>query len=412
VAIEYDLYNVGSLDEIIGNENQVSRLREFARDINKGNKKMPLLIFGPSGVGKTAAAHLIAKENGWNVVELNASDYRDKETIETRLISAATSKSLFGAKNLILLDEIDEMAARFDKGAGAAIGNLINQTKNPIIFIANDMWDQSITFLRGKTDPIEFKRIMPDTTKRILGRLVDKFSLSANKMAIEMICNRANGDARSAINDLSVIIGSPDDDEITEVLGLRDKKIDVFNVLDKVFLSSTISAAQRAVTNTDLTNDMLIKWIDENIPKRYRYSEEMKAAFESLAYASMFATRAQRSQYYTYWRYMNVLMSAGVALAKTRYPDSRGGYSFPKVIKELSTTKGTRNQDKIIAAKLQRVFHSSIKRIIRNEMKVLSRNIAKQLKENKDSEQEIMDYLMSTYQLDEKEINYMLEHNS
>jgi replication factor C large subunit len=406
--MDYDLYKVDSLDEILGNEHSVSKMREFCRDVNKGAKRTPLLIFGPAGIGKTAAVHLLAKEFGWNVVELNASDYRDSESIEQRLLSAATSRTLFGGRNLILLDEIDETAARFDKGAASAIGNLINQAKNPIIFIANDMWDQSITFLRGKVDPIEFKKIMPDTTQRILTNLCRRLSLSANKTAIEMIAHRANGDARGAINDMSVIIGASDDDEITEVIGLRDRKIDVFNVLDKIFLTNTVSASLRAITTTDLTNDMLIKWVDENVPKRYRYSEEMKAAFDSLALASMFSTRALRSQYYTYWRYMNVLMSSGVALSKTHYPDSARGYSFPKVIKDLSGSKASRNQEKIIAKKLQRVFHSSIRKIINGEMKMLSSTIKQMIKESNDSEDEIRDYLMTTYLLEGKEIDYML----
>ena len=407
----YDLYNVDSLDDILGNEYPIVKLREFARDINAGIKKAPLLVFGPAGIGKSAAVHLLAKESGWNVVELNASDYRDKETIEERLISAATSRTLFGGKNLILLDEIDEIAARFDKGAGAAIGNLISQAKNPVIFIANDMWNQSITFLRGKTDPLAFKRVPSDTIEVVLTKLCRRFSIKENKTIIGMISNRANGDVRSAINDFSVVIGSEDNEDITEVIGLRDRKIDVYNVLDKIFLTNTMSGPLRAIANTDLPNDMLIKWIDENIPKRYMYSEEMKAAFDSLAYASIFATRAMRSQYYTYWRYMNVLMSSGVALSKKSYPNSRSGYSFPKVIKELSGSKSSRNQEKIIATKLQRTFHSSIRKIIKNEMRMLSRITAQMIKDDKNSKDEVFDYLMTTYLLEEKEIDFMLANN-
>ena len=409
--MSYDLYNVASLDDILGNEHPIAKLREFARDVNSGLKRTPLLIFGPPGIGKSAAVHLLAKENGWNVVELNASDYRDKETIEDRLISAATSRTLFGGKNLILLDEIDEIAAGFDKGAGSAIGDLIAHAKNPVIFIANDMWDQSITFLRGKTEAIAFKRVPIDTIEVVLMRLCNRFSLKANKTIISMIANRANGDVRSAINDFSAIIGSEENEDVTEVIGLRDRKIDVYNVLDKIFLTNSMSGPLRAIANTDLPNDMLIKWIDENIPKRYRQSSEMKAAFDSLAYASMFATRAMRSQYYTYWRYMNVLMSSGVALSKKKYPDSGSGYSFPKVIKELSGSKSSRNQEKIIAAKLQRSFHSSLRKIINNEMRMLARVTAKAIKESKESKNEVYDYLMAAYLLEEKEIDFMLANN-
>ena len=407
----YDLYNVESLDGILGNEHALSKMREFCRETNNGAKRAPLLIFGPAGIGKSASVHLLAKEYGWNVVELNASDYRDRESIENRLISAATSRPLFSSKNLILLDEIDEIAAGFDKGAGSAISTLISKSKNPVIFIANDMWDQSITFLRGKAEAVEFRRLSPDVVHRILLNLCKKFQIKANAASVQMIANRANGDARSAINDMSAIMGT-DDEEITEVVGLRDRKIDVFSVLDKIFLTNTVSASLRAVTNTDLTNDMLIKWIDENIPKRYSSGSELMAAFDSLSSASIFSTRAVRAQYYSYWRYMNVLMSSGVALSKMNYPYSRGGYSFPRVIKELSSSKASRNREREIALKLQRSFHSSIRRIIKNELVMLSATTSRLAKENGSLRGEIEDYLAFTYLLDKEEIDYMLNLNS
>ncbi len=405
-VINYDLYGVDSLDGVLGNEHQVAKLRTFAREINKGRACTPLLMYGPTGTGKSIAASLLAKENGWNIVELNASDYRDKETIANRMLSAATSRSLFGSKNLILLDEIDETSSGFDKGSGPAISNLITKSKSPMISIANDMWDQSISFLRGKTDPVEFRKLMPDTIQKILTRIVAKHQLGISKEVIDMISNRANGDARSAINDMSVLIGANED--ATEVIGLRDRKSDIFYALDRIFLTNTIAAPLRAVTGTDVTNDMLIKWLDENIPKRYASGDDMYAAFDSLSLASMFAHRAQRSQYYTYWRYMNVLMSSGVALAKRHLPESRVAYSFPRAIKELSGSKASRGQEREIAAKLQRTFHSSTSDIIRNEMRMLTKIIAKSIVEEKCTKEEAVEELARVYRLEEKEVEHML----
>ncbi|MDE1871175.1 MAG: replication factor C large subunit [Candidatus Micrarchaeota archaeon] len=407
MGIGYDLYDVGSLDEIIGNERQLRRMRDFSRDVNNGVRRQPLMVYGPPGTGKSVAVSLLARESNWNVVELNASDYRDRESIEGMLAAAATSRPIFGGRNLILLDEIDEIVSGFDKGAGAAIVSLIGKAKNPVIFTANNMWDQSITFLRNRVDAVEFKRLSPEMIERILTNLCRRFSISASKSVISMISNRANGDARSAINDMSAIMGSEDED-VTEAIGLRDRKKDVFNALDKIFLTNTISSSLRAIVNMDVTNDMMIKWIDENIPRRYTTSAELRDAFGSLSDATVFSTRAMRAQYYTYWRYMNVLMSSGVALSKGRYPSSMYGYAFPKVIKEMSVSKSSRGMEREIAAKLQRVFHSSIKRIVREEMRMLSRSAASSVKEGRCSKSELSDYLMSAYLLDEKETRYLL----
>ena len=404
MANEYNLYELGSIEELLGNEEAIQALESFSKDTEDGQSRKPLLIHGPSGIGKTAAAHLLALEHKWNVVELNASDYRDKETIERRLISASTSRTLFGKRNLIILDEIDELASGFDKGAAAAISNLINGSKSPIIFIANNMWDQNISFLRSKVEPVQFRKLSDSNVAKILSRVSKKLAIDVDKELVATIAARSNGDARSAINDLYVVMDSKRD--VIEVIGMRDRKIDVFAMLDKVFYSNTVLMPLIAISNTDLSNDMLISWLDENIPKRYLYAEDMYKAFDSLSSASMFATRAVRSQYYTFWRYMNVLMSSGVALAKNHYPDSKNRYSFPSVIKELSGSKGMRKDDKTIAKKLQRYLHLSVSRIVRVEMKIVAQNI-KKVMEN-DSKQ-AYESLMNTYQLEEKEVDYLVE---
>src|SRR3989344_4051287 len=69
-----------------------------------GAPPKPLLAYGPVGVGKTALAHAIASEFGWQLFEFNASDLRDAESVEQILSNAVSSSPLFGSRKLILID--------------------------------------------------------------------------------------------------------------------------------------------------------------------------------------------------------------------------------------------------------------------------------------------------------------------
>jgi len=53
-----------------------------------------VLISGPPGIGKTSAAKIICAQLGYEVVEQNASDTRNKSLIETAIKDLSTNKSL------------------------------------------------------------------------------------------------------------------------------------------------------------------------------------------------------------------------------------------------------------------------------------------------------------------------------
>ena len=239
-----------SLNDVLGNDECIAELRKFAADVKRGERRRPILIAGPPGVGKTMAAHMLAKEAGWNVIEMSASDYRNKEAIDKMLTAASQSRGLFGGRNVILLDEIDELAGKYDKGASTAISPIIRNSKNPIILIANDRWAQSISFLRMQVDNVDFKKLFPLTIAEIVKRFVKRTGVQITEEMVDAISHRANGDARSAINDAIVLNGAPAG--AVDIIGLRDKKTDVFATLDKIFFSNTYSAPLNAMASADV----------------------------------------------------------------------------------------------------------------------------------------------------------------
>src|SRR3989344_6603938 len=139
-----ETFSPKSTEEFIGNSEIVASAMQWADAWGKGKTQKPLLLWGQSGAGKTCLAMLLAKLNGWDLFELNASDFRSKEIIERLAGAAAMNASFSGNKRLVLFDEVDGLQAQ-DRGGAGAITQLLKESQNPVILTANDIYgDQKL----------------------------------------------------------------------------------------------------------------------------------------------------------------------------------------------------------------------------------------------------------------------------
>lgn len=92
-------YAPSQLGHICGNKGQVEKLQRWLHDWPKRREEKfskrgadgsggyrAVMIHGPPGIGKTTAAHLVAKLEGYDILEYNASDTRSKKQMEVGLI--------------------------------------------------------------------------------------------------------------------------------------------------------------------------------------------------------------------------------------------------------------------------------------------------------------------------------------
>ena len=77
--------------------------------------KKGVILHGAPGTGKTSLAYAIAFELDAEILELNASDLRNKQKVAEIIGPASRQKSLFKKNKILLIDEVDGISAR-DRG--------------------------------------------------------------------------------------------------------------------------------------------------------------------------------------------------------------------------------------------------------------------------------------------------------
>ena len=318
--------------------------------LSQWKRKMPekkaALLYGPPGCGKTSAVEAIANELGFEVLELNASDYRKGSDIRSIAYRAAVQRSLFGRGKIILLDEVDGISPVADSGALDAILELVKATRNPVIMTANDPWAPQLRPLREVVLMIEFKKLSKTHIIKVLERICVSEKLKCDRAALNYIAERSEGDLRSAINDLQAIAegyGYVSLELVKTVLRPRDRERNPFDTLRHLFMSKYTWQAKQALMQTDLSYDELVEWLNENIPNQITDIEDLWRAYEALSRADVYLGRIVKSGSWDLLAYAMDLMGPGVALSRKNDPRFRWvKYRFPQKILMLSKTKEVR----------------------------------------------------------------------
>ena len=104
MEIFIEKYKIKTLKDIIGHDEAIRELRNFINNFPNVKRKA-VIMHGTIGVGKTSAVHVLANELDYEIKEVNASDFRDRESIEKIVGENSKQKSLFNKGKIILIDE-------------------------------------------------------------------------------------------------------------------------------------------------------------------------------------------------------------------------------------------------------------------------------------------------------------------
>ncbi len=335
---------------------------EGIKNWKKGSK--PLLLHGSSGTGKTATVQTIAQELEYEFIELNASEDRTGDKIKEKALTAATQASLFGTKKIILLDEIDGLYGRKDRGALPAVSEVFRKSIYPVLLTAGDAYSQKLRPIRDKCLLVKFNKTNYRSISNLLGRIAEKEGIKTEKEVLDAIALRAGGDIRAAIIDLETAgkgKGKLEKKDL-EVLSSRDSTMGIHETLRVIFKTMSLASALEVSRSTDKTPDEVMLWVSHNLPLEYK-GEELAKAYSVLSRADVFRGRIRRKQYWRFLAYQTQLQTAGVALAKKEKPSGFVQYQVPDLLFRMSASKKARSIRESVAGKIGKHTHSSRNRV-------------------------------------------------
>jgi replication factor C large subunit len=364
-----------TLNEIVGNKDAKQQFLSWLKSWSKGTpKKRAAFLHGSPGVGKTVTVETLAKELNMELVEKNASDYRTADAIKRFAGLASQYATLFGGNRLILLDEVDGIAGREDRGGVRELTNVLKTTRSPVVLTANDAYNPRFSTIRKYCLVIAFKKPTIREGVSHLKRICAKEGIAADEEALKFIVERAGRDVRSAVNDLQALAQGKTRLAMEDVAWLagRDRKEVIFDVMRTILYSRDSWEAKKAVSSADVDPDMLFNWIYENTPYHITDPQDLVKAMNYLALADIYRKRIRDTQYWTLLKYVIDFMSSGVAVSRQRTKSSGWiPFRFPEKIRMLSRTKGERALQKSIGMKIRKRCHISATRSSKEVMPYL-----------------------------------------
>ena len=194
-----------TLDEVCGQQHLLGKNQVFRRTVESG--KIPNMIFyGPSGVGKTTVASIIAAGSGMQLHKLNGTTASTSD-IKSVLADIGTLGASGGI--LLYLDEIQYFNKRQQQSLLECVEQgtvtlIASTTENPYFYVYNALLSRCTVF--------EFKSLTTDDIRAGLRSAAarlgaeDKSPVLIPDDALEYLAQSAGGDMRKALGNLEFAV--------------------------------------------------------------------------------------------------------------------------------------------------------------------------------------------------------------
>ncbi len=191
------------LDDVVGQEHLLKEGRVLRKIIDSGN--IPNMIFyGPSGIGKTTVASIIADKTNKKLYKLNGTNASVSD-----IKDIVATLDGFDSQNgvLLYLDEIQYLNKKQQQSLLEYIENgkitlIASTTENPYFYVYNAVLSRSTVF--------EFKPVSVSDVEKAVKTAYKKagdilnLKIDASTEVIKYIAQHCGGDVRKAVNSVEL----------------------------------------------------------------------------------------------------------------------------------------------------------------------------------------------------------------
>ncbi len=210
-----------TLGDVVGQHHLLDEGRVFRRALDAGS--VPNMIFyGPSGVGKTTVARIIAEGSGMMLHRLNGTqastgDIRD----------VMKDIGTFGSQNgiLLYLDEIQYLNKKQQQSLlefieDGSVTLIASTTENPYFYIYNALLSRCTVFEFKALEAADIVEGLQNAVKKI--EALDGVKIEAEDGALQKLAVASGGDMRKALNGLEFSAGAAAAHDGVKTLAIAD----------------------------------------------------------------------------------------------------------------------------------------------------------------------------------------------
>lgn len=213
-----------NIDEVVGQKHLLGK-GKLLRNIIERNEIPNMIFYGPSGVGKTTVANIIASRTGKTLRRLNATT---ASVNDIKDIVASLGSFLAPNGVLLYLDEIQHFNKKQQQSLLEFMENgkitlIASTTENPYFYVYNAVLSRSVIF--------EFKPVEPEEINEALHRAASllcedeyrDYNVTVSDEAYLHISHSCNGDVRKALNFLEAsFIAAVPDEKMNISIGIEE----------------------------------------------------------------------------------------------------------------------------------------------------------------------------------------------